>query len=265
AYQDAGRPVISVDTKKKELIGPFRNRGRVWCREAPEVNDHDFTSMAEYRAIPFGVYDLAGNEGWVTVGISNDTSEFAVTAIARWWGQKGQFAYPLADELLILADCGGTNGCRARAWKLNIQSQLCEAFGLRVTVCHYPPGCSKWNPVERRLFSQISMNWEGKPLRSLGVMLAYIRGTTTKTGLTVSAHLDEAVYKKAQQVSKAEMDRIGLVSHTTCPAWNYTLRPRPYDLQIGHGPHLGYGTRGGNRPRAEQNPETCRHAPQESM
>jgi transposase len=229
-FREAGMPVISVDTKKKESIGPFRNRGRAWCRNPPEVNGYDFTSLAECRAVPFGIYDVANNSGHVTVGISNDTSEFAVNAIARWWLQEGRPAYPRADRLLILADCGGANGCRSRTWKYYLQAKLCEELALTVTVCHFPPGCSKWNPVERRLFSQISMNWEGQPLRSLGVMLAYIRGTTTKTGLTVSAYLDEAIYEKAQQVSKAEMDRIGLVNHTTCPAWNYTLRPRPCDL-----------------------------------
>jgi hypothetical protein len=226
AFHEAGKPVISVDTKKKELIGPFRNRGRIWCREPPEVNDHDFTSLAECRAVPFGIYDLARNEGHVTVGISNDTSEFAVAAIAHWWERVGRFIYPRADELLILADCGGTNGCRARAWKLNIEAKLCDVFGIRVTVCHYPPGCSKWNPVERRLFSQISMNWEGKPLRSLNVMLGYIRGTTTTTGLKVEAYLDETTYRKAPKIGVEEVNRLNLTHHVTNSTWNYTLSPR---------------------------------------
>jgi transposase len=226
AFREAGMPVISIDTKKKELIGPFRNRGRTWCRSPPEVNGYDFTSLAECRAVPFGIYDVANNRGHMTVGISNDTSEFAANAIARWWAQEGRPAYPRADKLLILADCGGTNGCRSRTWKYHLQEKLCDGYALTVTVCHFPPGCSKWNPVERRLFSQISLNWEGQPLRSLAVMLAYIRGTTTTTGLTVSAHLDEAAYEKAQQISKADMDQLGLVDHATCPAWNYTLRPR---------------------------------------
>jgi transposase len=226
AFREAGMPIISVDTKKKELIGPFRNRGRAWCKKPPEVNDHDFTSLAECRAVPFGIYDVAKNEGHVTVGVSNDTSEFAVKAIASWWEQEGRHANPQADKVLILADCGGTNGCRSRSWKLHVQEKLCDKFGLSVTVCHFPPGCSKWNPVERRLFSQISLNWEGKPLRSLNVRLAYIRGTTTTTGLTVKATLDEDTYRKAQKIDQEEMDRLNITRHTICPAWNYTLSPR---------------------------------------
>jgi hypothetical protein len=238
AFQEARKPVISVDTKKKELIGPFRSRGRAWCREPPEVNDHDFTSLAECRAVPFGIYDLAKNEGHVTVGTSNDTSEFAVTAIANWWEQRGCHIYPRIDELLILADCGGTNGCRARAWKLNLQAKLCDEFGLRVTVCHYPPGCSKWNPVERRLFSQISMNWEGRPLRTLSIMLGYIRGTTTITGLKVEAYLDESIYRKGPKVSVEEMNGVNLAPHETNSTWNYTLGPRCHKPQR-HGRHRG--------------------------
>jgi hypothetical protein len=226
AFREAGQAIISVDTKKKELIGPFRSRGRSWCKIPQEVNGYDFTSLADYRAIPFGIYDVVHNKGHVTVGISNDTSAFAVRAIARWWAEDGHCASPRADKLLILADCGGTNGCRSRSWKLHLQEGLCDVFGLAVTVCHFPPGCSKWNPVERRLFSQISMNWEGQPLRSLEVMLAYIRGTTTTTGLTVTAHLDEAVYEKGQQVHKEGLDGLNMAPHATCPAWNYTISPR---------------------------------------
>jgi hypothetical protein len=182
--------------------------------------------MAECRAVPFGIYDILRNKGYVTVGTSKDTPEFAVNAIARWWEQEGKLAYPQADKLLILADCGGTNGYRFRAWKLNLQVKLCDAFKLTVTVCHYPPGCSKWNPVERRLFSEISKNWEGRPLRSLKLMLAYIRGTTTITGLSVKAHLDDRTYRKGQKVSKEDMDSLALVAHGACPTWNYTLSPR---------------------------------------
>jgi hypothetical protein len=151
---------------------------------------------------------------------------FAVGAIARWWEQDGVAAYPGAAELLILADCGGANGCRCRAWKANLQARLCDRFGLLVTVCHYPPGCSKWNPVERRLFSQISINWAGRPLRSLDVMLGYIRGTATSTGLTVKAHLDEGVYERGQKVAAEEAGGLRLTRHATCPDWNYTLAPR---------------------------------------
>jgi hypothetical protein len=171
-FSEARQPAISVDTKQKELIGEFRNRGKAWCRQAAEVNEHDFTSTAECRAIPFGIYDVQRNEGHVAVGVSNDTPEFAVNAIARWWEQEGSPAYPGADRLLILADCGGTNGCRFRAWKINLQAKVCDRFGLAVTVCHYPPGCSKWNPIEHRLFSQISINWAGRPLKTLRLMLA---------------------------------------------------------------------------------------------
>jgi Rhodopirellula transposase DDE domain len=221
-----GQPVISIDTKKKELIGPFRNHGRAWCRQPDEVHEHDFTSAAEFRAVPFGVYDLGRNEGYVTVGISNDTPEFAVNAIARWWKDDGRRAYPGAQRLLILADCGGTNGHRHRAWKLNVQERLSDGLGLAVTVCHYPPGCSKWNPIERRLFSQISVNWEGKPLRSLDIMLGYIRGTTTAAGLKVKAFLDEGTYRKGQTVTHADVDRLQLTPHATLPEWNYTITPR---------------------------------------
>jgi hypothetical protein len=226
AFSEAGLPVISVDTKKKELIGNFRNPGRAWCRKPPEVNEHDYASQAECLAVPFGVYDVARNKGYVVVGISHNTPEFAVTSVTRWWGEDGRVAYPAAKEVLILADGGGGNGSRARAWKLNLQEKLCDRFGLTVTVCHYPPGCSKWNPVEHRLFSQISKNWEGKPLKSLGIMLGYIRGTTTTTGLTVKARLDEGVYKKGQKVTREDMDKLKLKGHAICSGLNYTLTPR---------------------------------------
>jgi hypothetical protein len=225
-FRSLGLPIISVDTKKKELIGDFRNSGKAWCKESCEVNEHDFTSTAEYRSVPFGIYDTLRNEGLVVVGISNDTPEFAVNAIGRWWREAGCFAYPAAKELLIFADCGGTKGNRCRAWKLNLQEKLCDGFGLKVTVCHYPPGCSKWNPIEHRMWSQISINWAGRPLRTLGIMLGYIRGTTTKTGLKVQAHLDEGFYRKSQKVSREEESRLKVEAHRVCPDWNYTLLPR---------------------------------------
>ena len=226
SFAERGSPIISVDTKHKELIGEFRNPGKAWCREAIEVNEHDFTSTAECRAVPFGVYDVLRNEGHITVGVSNDTPEFAVNAIARWWEQEGRVRYPDANELLILADCGGTNGCRCKAWKLNLQEKLCDRFSLAVTVCHYPPGCSKWNPIEHRLFSQISINWAGRPLKSLSLMLGYIRGTSTSTGLKVKALLDESTYRKGQKVIIEELDRLSLKRHEVRPEWNYTLSPR---------------------------------------
>ena len=225
SFVSSGLPVISVDTKKKELIGNFRSQGRRWCRVPTEVNEHDFTSTAECRAVPFGIYDITRNRGHVRVGISNDTPEFAVTAIAEWWRAEGRKAYRRANKLLIVADCGGTNGYRFRAWKLNLQDKLCDAFNLTVTVCHYPPGCSKWNPIEHRLFSQISTNWAGHPLRSLDAMLRYIRGTTTHTGLIVTVQLDEALYRKGQKITAEDMIRLRVTHHDTCADWNYTVRP----------------------------------------
>jgi hypothetical protein len=177
--------------------------------------------------VPFGIYDILRNEGFVVVGISNDTPEFAVNAIGRWWQEAGRSAYPGAKELLILADCGGTTGNRCRAWKWHLQEKLCDRFGITVTVCHYPPGCSKWNPIEHRLWSQISINWAGRPLRTLGIMLGYIRGTTTTTGLTVKAVLDEGVYSKGQKVSWKDVDGLNPTPHEVSPEWNYTIRPSP--------------------------------------
>jgi Rhodopirellula transposase DDE domain len=217
-------PIISVDTKK-ELIGEFRNNGRVWCRQADEVNEHDFPDAAECRAVPFGIYDVTRNKGYVVVGTSHDTPEFAVNAIIRWWKSDGRAAYPKATQLLILADGGGSNSSRTRAWRLNLQEKLSNRFGIVVTVCHYPPGCSKWNPVEHRLFSQISRNWAGRPLRTLKIMLGYIRGTTTKTGLRVKAFLDDDLYKK-QKLRMEDLERLNLRTHTVCPSWNYTISPR---------------------------------------
>jgi hypothetical protein len=222
----AGWPVISVDTKKKELIGEFRNNGRTWRRQAEEVNEHDFPGVAKWRAVPFGIYNVANNKGYVHVGISNDTPEFAVCSIAQWWKDEGCPTYPIGSELLILADSGGCNGCRARAWKLNVQEKLCDAFGLTATVCHYPTGCSKWNPVEHRLFSYISMNWQGKPLKTLEIMLGYIRGTSTATGLKVKAFLDRGLYKRGQKVKSEDLERLRIEPHAICPKWNYTLHPR---------------------------------------
>jgi hypothetical protein len=225
-FSDAGLPVISVDTKKKVLVGPFRNPGLSWCREAEEVDEHDFPSAAECQAVPFGIYDTTKNSGYVVVGTSNNTPEFAVNSIARWWDTAGRNNYSGSGQLLILADGGGGNGSRSKAWKLNLQVKLCDQFGLAVTVCHYPPGCSKWNPVEHRLFSYISTNWAGKPLRTLGIVLGYIRGTTTRTGLTVKASLDDATYRKGQKVGKEELEALNVKRHDVLPQWNYTVSPR---------------------------------------
>jgi transposase len=224
-FCQAGLPVISVDTKKKELIGNFKHPGKTWCRRPREVNEHDYASQAECLAVPFGIYDVAKNTGYVIVGMSHNTSEFAVSSISRWWEDEGRIVYPGMSQLLILADGGGGNGSRSKAWRWNLQEKICNAYRLTVTVCHYPPGCSKWNPVEHRLFSQITNNWAGKPLRSLAVMLGYIRGTTTTTGLTVKAFLDEGIYPKGQKVSWKEVDGLNLTPHEVCPEWNYTIRP----------------------------------------
>jgi Rhodopirellula transposase DDE domain len=224
-FCQAGLSVISVDTKKKELIGNFRNPGKTWCRRPREVNEHDYASQAECLAVPFGIYDVAKNTGYVIVGMSHNTSEFAVSSISRWWEDEGRIVYPGMSQLLILADGGGGNGSRSKAWRWNLQEKICNPYRLTVTVCHYPPGCAKWNPVEHRLFSQITNNWAGKPLRSLAIMLGYIRGTTTTTGLTVKAVLDEGIYPKGQKVSWKDVDGLNLTPHEVCPEWNYTISP----------------------------------------
>ncbi len=227
AFSATGQPILSVDTKKKELIGNFKQAGRTWRRTAERVNVHDFPQDALGRAVPYGVYDVTRNRGMVAVGQSGDTAAFAVEAIAAWWQQEGQATYPDADHLLLLADSGGSNGCRTRLWKERLQALLCDAHGLAVTVCHYPTGCSKWNPIEHRLFSALSRNWAGVPLRTWETVLALIRGTTTETGLTVQAQLQPGVYPTGLTVSDAVMAALNLERHAVCPTWNYTLRPRP--------------------------------------
>lgn len=225
-FQQAGLPLISVDSKKKELIGNFKNAGQAWRRSAEAVNVHDFPQDALGRAVPYGIYDLLRNHGTVYLGASGDTPRFAVDAIARWWASDGQAAYPGADQVLILADAGGSNNCRARLWKQQLQEQLSDRFGLTVTVCHYPTGCSKWNPIEHRLFGPISLNWAGQPLRTWDTMLGYLRGTKTTTGLDVWAELQDGVYRTGERVSDAEMASLHLERHAVCPTWNYTIRPR---------------------------------------
>ena len=227
AFAAMGQPILSVDTKKKELVGNFKNAGRAWGRAAERVNVHDFPQDALGRAVPYGLYDVPRNQGTVAVGQSGDTAAFAVEAIAAWWRAEGQAAYPDADHLLLLADSGGSNGCRTRLWKERLQALVCDAFGLAVTVCHYPTGCSKWNPIEHRLFSAISRNWAGTPLRTWDTLLALIRGTTTTTGLSVRAHLQPGAYPTGLTVPDAVMASLNLERHATCPTWNYTLRPRP--------------------------------------
>ncbi len=220
-----GLPVISIDTKKKELIGNYRREGESWRRKPIEVDSY-FASYAQCVAVPFGIYDIAQNTGYVTVGISNNTSEFAVNCLESWWSLHGRSAYPHGDRLLVLADGGGANGYNLRTWKKDLQDRLCDAFGLTVTLSHYPPGCSKWNPVEYRLFSHISINWAGQPLRNLDVMLAFIRGTTTTAGLNVEARLDQEIYRKGRKVTDRQLKELALSTHDVCPRWNYTLTPR---------------------------------------
>jgi hypothetical protein len=226
AFLAAGLPVISVDTKKKELIGNFKNGGRTWCQQAEAVNDHDFAHDALAKAIPYGIYDLRHQLGYVYVGTSADTPQFAVEMIARWWQTDGQALFVGARKVLILADAGGSNGCRPRLWKQQLQEQLADQLGLEATVCHYPTGTSKWNPIEHRLFGPISVNWAGKPLRTFATLLAYIRGTTTESGLRVKAWLVDQVYEKGRTVSAAAMHDLNIQFAEVCPKWNYTIRPR---------------------------------------
>jgi hypothetical protein len=219
-------PVISVDAKKKELIGNFRNAGQCWCQEPEVVNDHDFESEALCKSVPYGIYDVNRNCGYMYVSQSADTAQFAVDMIVRWWLAFGQYHYPNAPVLLILCDGGGSNGWRSRLWKLQVQEQLADRINLEVMVCHYPKNASKWNPIEHRLFSPISLNWRGKPLRTLETMLAYIRGTTTRTGLQVAAFQVNQVYERGIKVDDDMIQRLNIERHSTCPNWNYTIRPR---------------------------------------
>ena len=220
-----GQPVISVDTKKKEMVGNFKNAGRVWSQAPVPVNDHDFRSQALGMASPYGIYDLIANEGTVFVGNSHDTPQFAAGNIARWWRHTGCRNYPDASKLLILADSGGSNGARVRAWKYELQRQVVEPYGLEITVCHYPTGASKWNPVEHRLFSEISKHWAGQPLDSYDTILRLIGGTTTQTGLQVDAFLVTKNYATGQKVSPQQMSRVCIEKHGHLPEWNYTLHP----------------------------------------
>lgn len=224
-FAEQGLPVISVDSKKKELIGPFKNPGAKWDRESQLVNDHDFRSDASALAVPRGVYDTGANCGSVFVSTSHDTPVFAVDALAQWWRCEGRQRYPEAHEIFILADGGGSNGWRCRAWKKALQDRICNRLGLTVTVSHYPPGTSKWNPIEHRLFSQISKNWAGQPLTDINTMLNFIRTTKTATGLTVTAYLVPDDYETGLRISKAEMRELNLLRHDTLGQWNYSLRP----------------------------------------
>ncbi len=221
----AGQPAISIDTKKKELVGEFKNAGAEWHPQgqAPEVNTYDFPSMADGKAIPYGIYDIAENTGFVSVGIDRDTAQFSVAAIEAWWDQLGRERHPNARSLTITADCGGSNGNRTRLWKTELQ-RLADDTGLQITVCHYPPGTSKWNQIEHRLFSFISKNWRGRALASYQVIINSIAATTTTTGLEVYARLDQHEYPKVE-ISDAELAAVNLTGDAFHPEWNYTINP----------------------------------------
>jgi hypothetical protein len=226
-YLVRGEPVLSVDTKKKERVGNFKNSGQTWRPQGEplEVNTYDYPHLGEGPAIPYGAYDVHRNEGFVNVGISHDTAEFAVESLRRGWKLFGRRHYPQARRLLLCADGGGSNGSRNRAWKYYLQ-QLADQLGLEVTVGHYPPGTSKWNKIEHRLFSFISLNWKGQPLVSYETVVNLIGATRTKTGLRVRAELDAKTYEAGIKISDAQMERINLRPHSTHPLWNYTISPR---------------------------------------
>jgi hypothetical protein len=231
SFADKGAIIISIDTKKKELVGNFKNDGQVWTRQAAAVDDHDFRSQAEGVAIPYGIYDVLANRGSVFIGISCDTAEFAVDCLAMWYACEGRLHYENTREVLILADSGGSNGRTRRTWKYWLQKKFCNVFGLTVTVCHYPPGTSKWNPIEHRLFSQVSKNWAGCPLDSYETVLNYIRTTTTKKGLKVESYLNVSEYEKGLKISDQQMKGLALTPHSVQPKQNYTLVPQPFELE----------------------------------
>lgn len=228
-FRRSGDPRISVDTKKKELVGRFKNAGQTWCETGEEVNDHDFASDAVGRAAPYGVYDPERNEGHVCVTTSSDTADLAVDAVSDWW-RLHQAHYPQAQRLLIEADSGGSNAARSRRYKKRLQD-FADQSGLEITVCHYPPGTSKWNPIEHRLFSQIAATWAGHVLSTLLILLGFIRRTTTTTGLKVTASYFQRTYQTGLKVSNAEFKTIQLIRHDVCPQWNYTIRPRPINTE----------------------------------
>jgi transposase len=227
AFQRQGQPVVSVDTKKKELVGQFRNGGREWqpTGQPEPVKVHDFPDEELGKVIPYGVYDMATNRGWVSVGVDHDTAEFAVETLRRWWQHMGRPAYPQATCLLIMADGGGSNGSRCRLWKVELQ-KLADEIGLRITVCHFPPGTSKWNKIEHRMFCHITENWRGRPLVSREVVVNLIGHTTTKTGLEIRSELDENRYPTGREVTEQQMDGLALKREKFHGEWNYTIEPR---------------------------------------
>jgi len=225
AFQKAGKPVISVDAKKRELVGNFKNAGRTWRQRPLEVLETDFLSDAKGKALPYGIYDLTRNAGYVVIGVSHETAEFAVAAIHRWLVEVGQLAYRGQQHLLIQADDGGANDSRSWLWKAALQT-LADEFGLTITVTHFPAGASKWNPVEHRLFCFISLNWAGQPLVSYETILKFIRTTHTEGGLTCQARLDRTHYQTGLKITAQEKASINLKPHRIFPDWNYTIEPR---------------------------------------
>lgn len=225
AFLKAKKPAISVDSKKKELVGNFKNPGRTWRHEALAVLTTDFLTDADGKAIPYGVYDVAGDTGFVGVGTSHDTAEFAVNVIRAWWCQVGQRLYLGESELLIQADSGGANGYRSGLWKWELQ-RLADETGLTITVTHYPTSASKWNWIEHRLFGPITQNWAGQPLVNYETVLKYIRATKTESGLRCRAYLDKAQYKTGKKLTPEQKESINLIPHRVLPKWNYTLKPR---------------------------------------
>ena len=227
AFRKSGDPVLSVDTKKKEIVGPFKNGGRTWRPKGRphRVNVHDFPSLAEGKAIPYGAYEIGEDRAVVNVGVTHDTAEFAVESIRRWWKLAGCKRRPGANRILICADAGGSNSSRSRTWKLYLQ-ELADELGMAITVCHYPPGTSKWNKIEHRLFSFISLTWKGQPLINYETVVNLIGATKTKSGLQVKAVLDTNEYETGVKVTKSQMEELRVRRHRTHPDWNYTLEPR---------------------------------------
>lgn len=226
AFERLEQPIISLDSKKRELVGNFAQAGHTWCREGESVLMYDFPSYALGKAIPHGIYDVLANDGFLCVGVSADTAMFAVDNLVDWWQSIGKERYPHATDILILADGGGSNSHRTRLWKYQLQLKLADLCNLIVTVAHYPPGASKWNPIEHRLFSHISRSWAGIPLTSFERLLEGIRRTTTDTGLRVHAQLVTDVYHKGIKITDSQMAQLNLQRHRLCPQWNYTIYPR---------------------------------------
>ncbi|SIO86341.1 Mobile element protein [Nocardiopsis sp. JB363] len=252
SYLEAGDPVVSVDAKKKEVLGDYAVAGATWrpAGNPVDVRAHDFPDKDAPKAVPYGVYDLAANTGWVSVGCDADTAEFAVATLTRWWRAEGRARYPQAKRLLITADAGGSNGYRVRAWKRGLH-RFARQSGVEVTVLHFPPGTSKWNKIEHRLFAQISSNWRGRPLTGHEAVVSLIGATTTRTGLTVTAELDPAAYPVGVRIPAADVDRLPLDRHDWHGEWNYTLRPSP----AGAAPDPAFG----RFPEGDKHPAWLRH------